>query len=47
MPVATDAFRCTEAYSVPIVTLDAQHQELLAAISELNEALRSASAMVR
>ena len=41
MPVAIDAFRWTEAYSVHIAHLDAQHQKLFATVNELNEALRS------
>lgn len=41
MPVATDSFRWTEAYSVNIAALDRQHQKLFETVNELNRALRS------
>ncbi len=40
MPASPPTFRWTEAYSVHIAELDAQHQRLFATIEELNQALR-------
>lgn len=37
----TDVFRWTESYSVNIDSLDRQHQDLFAAINELEQALRA------
>jgi hemerythrin-like metal-binding protein len=39
MPVASPAFRWTEKYSVHVAVLDQQHQDLFAAVDELNQAL--------
>ena len=41
MPVATDTFHWTEAYSVNIAILDQQHQKLFDTVNELNRALRT------
>ena len=41
MPVETESFRWTEAYSVNIATLDRQHQKLFETVNELNRALRN------
>jgi len=41
MPVASGAFRWTEAYSVNIALLDQQHQKLFDTVNELIRALRT------
>jgi hemerythrin len=41
MPVASSAFRWTEAYSVKIALLDQQHQKLFDTVNELDRALRT------
>jgi len=41
MTTATETFHWSEAYSVHIAVLDEQHRRLIAALNELNQALRS------
>ena len=41
MPVDTDTFHWTEAYSVNIAILDQQHQKLFDTVNELHRALRA------
>ncbi len=40
MPVATETFRWTEAYSVKIAALDQQHQGLFNLVNKLDQTLR-------